>query len=73
MTMEIGTIKAPIRDHAGFAFIRRDNGACDIFFHARDAGGYEVFHTLAPGDRVTFDVGTNADGKLRAIKVRRVS
>jgi cold shock CspA family protein len=55
-----------------FGFIRPVGLSRQIFFH-RHQCLYDIdFDTLRPGDRVEFEIGTDATGKERCYNVSRV-
>ncbi len=51
-----------------FGFIIRDDGEADVFVHGGDIKPYK----LQEGVRVEFELGQDAQGRLKAIRVRRV-
>jgi len=54
----------------GYGFITNADGSGDTFVHFRDIVGEHK--TLAPGQRVEFDLATVADGRIRAENVKIV-
>ena len=58
--MAIGTVKF-FNANKGFGFITPDGGGKDVFVHATavEAAG---MHSLAEGQRVTFDIQADAKG-----------
>lgn len=54
----------------GYGFITRE-GASDVFFHfsSIEMDGYK---SVNAGDRVEFDLETGADGRDKAIKVKKI-
>lgn len=52
----------------GYGFITSDEGGEDIFFHfsAIKMDGYK---TLTDGQKVTFEINKESNGKLRAVDV----
>ena len=64
-TMITGTIKAFLTER-GFGFIRRDDGAEDVFVHSTALPG----GAATPGVRVEFDLAENPyNGKQCAVNV----
>jgi cold shock protein len=49
----------------GFGFITPDDGAKDVFFHAKDLNGVE-FNDLKEGEAVTFDIVEGPKGPAAA-------
>jgi len=52
----------------GWGFIKRDDGASDVFVHQRSIL-QRGFRSLLEGERVEFDLGKMPDGRIEAIKV----
>ncbi|KAL1511812.1 hypothetical protein AB1Y20_005098 [Prymnesium parvum] len=52
----------------GWGFIRRDDGAADVYVHQRNIL-QRGFRSLLEGERVEFDLGKMPDGRVEAIKV----
>ena len=66
--MSIGTIKR-FFDDRGFGFITPDDGDPDVFVGDKALpAGYEP----KPGDRVSFEVETDRQGRARAANVQPV-
>lgn len=66
--MNQGTVKF-FNATKGFGFIANDNGGDDVFVHIT-AVSLQEGETLTEGQKVTFDVETDArNGKLRAANV----
>ncbi|AVP96063.1 cold-shock protein [Ahniella affigens] len=65
---EQGVVKN-FNDAKGFGFITRERGA-DVFVH-QSAIQAEGFRSLAPGDRVSFDVVEGPKG-MQAINVVKI-
>ena len=63
----MGTVANWNSDRA-YGFIKRDDSQPDIFAHVTQLSGGAS--ELAPGARVTFDVGEGRSGKLQATAVR---
>ena len=53
-----------VSDHEVFGFIARDDKNPDLFFHFRALAGV----TVKEGDRVSFEIGTDREGRPRAEK-----
>jgi len=56
----------------GFGFIADDSGGPDIFLHisALQSAGIDA-DNIRKGDRLTFDVESTRDGKIKASNVRQ--
>ncbi len=54
----------------GFGFITPDLGPRDVFVHA-SALALAGIDTLAPGDRLDFELAQSGDGRLIALGLRR--
>jgi CspA family cold shock protein len=56
----------------GFGFIADDSGGPDIFLHisALQSAGIDA-DNISKGDRLTFDVESTRDGKIKASNVRQ--
>jgi CspA family cold shock protein len=69
--MATGTLKMWNADR-GFGFIGDDSGGPDIFLHASalQSAGIDP-DNIRKGERLTFDVESTRDGKIRASNVRR--
>jgi cold shock protein len=69
--MAKGTLKMWNADR-GFGFIKDDSGGPDIFLHvsALQSAGIDP-DNIRKGERLTFDVESTRDGRMRASKVRR--
>jgi CspA family cold shock protein len=67
--MPQGTVKMFKMDK-GFGFIAPDGGGDDVFVHVSELEKSGI-SSLAPGDKVTFEVGRDPkSGKMRATNVR---
>lgn len=66
-----GTVKW-FNDKKGFGFIVPEAGGNDIFVYFKDivAEGYK---TLAEGDKVSYDIKKNPDGRDAAANVKKIS
>ena len=62
-----GTVKRFDRDR-GFGFIGRDDGGVDVFVHISELqrAGIDSLHV---GQRLSFEVEPQKDGRLRAVGV----
>jgi CspA family cold shock protein len=69
--MAAGTLKM-WKAERGYGFISDDSGGPDMFLHvtALQSAGIDP-DNLRPGERLTFDVESTRDGRLRASNVRR--
>ena len=54
----------------GFGFIGDDSGGPDIFLHVSALQSADA-DNIRKGERLTFDVESTRDGKIRASNVRR--
>ena len=68
--MSKGTVKW-FNDKKGFGFITPDEGGDDCFVHHTAIEG-EGFKTLMEGDAVEFEVGKDDQGRLKALKVKKL-
>ena len=69
--MPAGTVKF-YNASKGWGFIEPDDGGKDMFVHvsAVQAAGMK---DLASDQRVAYDIGTKADGKVHAVNLREVA
>lgn len=64
----IGTIKV-LKE--GFGFIKSDDVANDVFFHANSLEGAS-FNDLEEGNKVSFEIGDGKNGKKQWINIKLV-
>jgi CspA family cold shock protein len=64
----VGVVKF-YKNESGYGFIVPDDGGSDLFFHCTEI---EPIGVLDRGHRVRFEIEEAADGRLRAIRVRRL-
>ena len=62
---ELGTVRRFDLGH-GYGFVVTDAGDGDLFLHARNIRGT----TPRPGDRVSFVIGRDKDGRREAVNVK---
>jgi CspA family cold shock protein len=67
--MPVGRIKW-FNDEKGYGFIEMEDGSKDVYFHRSAVEGGDALK-LRDGDRVSFDVVTDAKG-LKAVRVTRM-
>jgi cold shock CspA family protein len=66
--MENGVIKKWFDDR-NFGFITPDRGGKDVFAHIRS---FPPSTTISEGDRVSFTIESERDGRLRAVNARLI-
>lgn len=64
-----GVVKR-FNEKKGYGFIQIDGEDRDVFVHYSDVEG-EGFKTLAPGDKVEFELAEGDKG-LKAVQVRKI-
>lgn len=58
----------------GFGFLQSEDGAADRFVHYSDIIAPEgTFKTLKKGQRVSYELGLNQRGQVKAVKVTPIS
>lgn len=55
----------------GFGFIKTEDQAGDVFFHAKNLIGTD-FDSLQEGQTLSFEIGEGNNGKQQALKVQLV-
>ena len=70
--MPTGTVKW-FKKQVGWGFLCSDEVTGDILVHYSEILGEEPYKVLENGESVEFDVQKNADGRLRALNVKRLS
>jgi len=66
--MKEGIIKVKLN---GFGFIKLEDSADDVFFHANNLEGV-AFDDLEEGNTVSFEIGEGKNGKEQALNVQLV-